>query len=61
MGGEGRPTGIQGQEVIYVCILSCGRAATISSHIYGTSRGTSEVRYPDGLKLYRDWGQLALP
>ena len=29
--------------------------------LMGTSRGTTEVRYPDGLKLYRDWGQHALP
>ena len=25
-----------------------------------TSRGTTEVRYPDDLKLYGDWGQHAL-
>ena len=35
MGGEGRLTGIQGQEVTYVYILSCGGAAMTSSHAHG--------------------------
>ena len=29
--------------------------------LMGTSRETTEVRYPDGLELYRDWEQHALP
>lgn len=56
MGSEGRLTGIQDQEVIYVCILSCVGAATTLVILMDTSRGTTEVRYLDGLKLYRDWG-----
>ena len=44
MGGEGRLTGIQDQEVIYVCILSCVGAATTLVILMDTSRGTTEVR-----------------
>ena len=51
MGGEGRLTGIQSQEVIYVSILSCVGAATTLVILMDTSRGTTEVRYLDGLKL----------
>ena len=41
---------------IYVCILSCVGAATTLVILMDTSRGTTEVRYLDGLKLYRDRG-----
>ena len=47
MGGEGGLTGVKSQEVIDVCILPCGRAATASSHAQGyTWGGATGVMYP---------------